>query len=195
MREKSGLATAGLVLGIVGLCTSFIPIVNNLSFILGLLAIIFGFIKIKRGKLAVVIISIILGVLTIIFTLAAQASLSKDIDEAFSGLDEMSGEKTDDILKDYADVKLGKFKIIKKEYLDETKLEVTVKNKSKEKKSFSIQIEAVDKKGNRLLDDTVYLDSLTPGQTQKVDAFTLVSSDDAKKIKNATFKIVEVSMY
>lgn len=40
--EKNGLATAGMVLGIVGVCTSFIPIINNLSFIMGILAIIFG---------------------------------------------------------------------------------------------------------------------------------------------------------
>ena len=39
--QKSGLCTAGLVLGIVGMCTSFIPIINNLSFFLGVLAIIF----------------------------------------------------------------------------------------------------------------------------------------------------------
>ena len=29
--KKSGLGTAGLVLGIIGVCTSFIPIINNLS--------------------------------------------------------------------------------------------------------------------------------------------------------------------
>ena len=28
-KQKSGLATAGLVLGIIGICISFIPIVNN----------------------------------------------------------------------------------------------------------------------------------------------------------------------
>lgn len=30
-RKKSGFGTAGLVLGIIGVCTSFIPIVNNVS--------------------------------------------------------------------------------------------------------------------------------------------------------------------
>ena len=36
-RKKSGFGTAGLVLGIIGVCTSFIPIVNNVSFVLGLI--------------------------------------------------------------------------------------------------------------------------------------------------------------
>lgn len=35
--KKSGFATAGIVLGIIGICTSFIPIINNLSFLWELL--------------------------------------------------------------------------------------------------------------------------------------------------------------
>lgn len=46
--QKSGLCTAGLVLGIVGVCTSFIPIINNLSFFMGVIAIIFGLVSIKK---------------------------------------------------------------------------------------------------------------------------------------------------
>ena len=41
-KKKSGLSTAGLVLGIIGICTSFMPIINNLSFVMGVLAIVFG---------------------------------------------------------------------------------------------------------------------------------------------------------
>lgn len=46
--NKSGLAIAGLVLGIVGVCTSFIPIVNNISFIMGILGAIFGIISLVK---------------------------------------------------------------------------------------------------------------------------------------------------
>ena len=46
--KKSGLATAGLVLGIVGICLSFIPILNNASFFLGILALIFGIISLVK---------------------------------------------------------------------------------------------------------------------------------------------------
>lgn len=44
-KKKSGFATAGLVLGIIGICTSFIPILNNISFILGLIGILFGIVS------------------------------------------------------------------------------------------------------------------------------------------------------
>ena len=40
-KKKSGFATAGLVLGIIGIFTSFIPIVNNLSFVLWTIGVIF----------------------------------------------------------------------------------------------------------------------------------------------------------
>lgn len=46
--RKSGLGTVGLVLGIIGICTSFIPIINNLSFVMGVLAVIFGFIALVK---------------------------------------------------------------------------------------------------------------------------------------------------
>lgn len=49
-KKKSGLATAGMVLGIVGICTSFIPFINNLSFIMAIIAFIFGIISlVKKG--------------------------------------------------------------------------------------------------------------------------------------------------
>ena len=58
--QKSGLCTAGLVLGIIGVCTSFIPIINNLSFFLGVLAVIFGLVSIKRASKGKMIATIIL---------------------------------------------------------------------------------------------------------------------------------------
>ena len=52
--KKSGFGTTSLVLGIIGVCTSFLPIINNLSFVLGLIGAIFGIIclikKASKGK-------------------------------------------------------------------------------------------------------------------------------------------------
>ncbi len=50
-KEKSGFGTASLVLGIIGICTSFIPIINNLSFVLGLMGLLFAIISsIKKAS-------------------------------------------------------------------------------------------------------------------------------------------------
>ena len=45
---RSGFGIASLVLGIIGICTSFIPIINNLSFIMGILAFIFAIISLVK---------------------------------------------------------------------------------------------------------------------------------------------------
>ena len=68
--KRSGLCTAGLVLGIIGLCTSFIPIINNLSFFLGVLAIIFGLLSIKKAKKGKLVATILTGILAIAITLS-----------------------------------------------------------------------------------------------------------------------------
>lgn len=64
-KKKSGFGTASLVLGIIGVCTSFIPIVNNVSFILGLIGAIFAIIslikKASKGQAVAGIILCIFG--------------------------------------------------------------------------------------------------------------------------------------
>ena len=53
----SAMAVTSLVLGIIGIATSFLPIINNGSFFLGILGVIFGIVGIvginkgkKKGK-------------------------------------------------------------------------------------------------------------------------------------------------
>lgn len=187
--RKSGFSTAGLVLGIIGVCTSFIPIINNLSFVMGILAIIFGVIafakKDSKGKIIAVII---LGILAVDVTINSQRELSDAIDT-------MTGDKTEEILANSVDVTLGNFEVNKGQYTTNTKLTVKVTNKTSENKSFNIQVEAVNPDGSRIMNDYVYANNLNAGQTQNFDIFTLVSSDKIETMKNATFKIVEASMY
>lgn len=206
-KEKTGFGTAGLVLGIIGIVLSFIPIINNIAFFLGALAIIFAIICfIKKKSIGVAITAIILGILSVVITLTMQAAalkviddVSKSIDDATSSLsnslDDMTGDNTEKILNNNLDVSFGKFEIVKDDFFDNYKLPVTVKNKGTENKSFSIKIEAVDSNGTRLDDDTIYVDSLNAGQSQNLEAFTLITSETAEKLATAEFKVLEVSMY
>lgn len=195
--QKTGFGTAGLVLGIIGLCTSFIPIVNNLSFVMGILAIIFGIIaltqKNNKGK---VIAVIILGILSIVITINAQNATKKALDTASESLNKATGGSTEEVLANDADVTLGSFKVTSGDYgMTDTKLTVTVKNKTTETKSFTIHVEATSTDGTRIADDYVYANDLTAGQSQNFDIFTLVQSDKLNSMKNATFKIVEASAF
>ena len=194
--KKSGLATAGLVLGIIGICLSFIPILNNASFFLGILAAIFGIIPlVKKASKGKAIAALILGVLSVVITLSLQSSWSESLDEASKELDNMTGGNTEEVLKK-VDVNIGTLEVVTDEYgYSETKLVVKVTNKSGEKKSFDITIEAVSADGSRLDTDYIYANNLADGQSQNFELFTYISDDQLEAMKSATFKIVEASMY
>lgn len=195
--KKSGLGTAGLVLGIIGICTSFIPIINNLSFVFGVLAVIFGIIALaKKDSKGKTITTIIIGILAVVITLNAQKALSDSLDAVSNELSKATGGSTEEVLKNDVEVTLGDFQVIKGQYgMNDTKLVVTVKNKTAETKSFSIQVEAVDANGSRINQDYVYANNLTAGQSQNFEIFTYVSSDKLEAMKSATFNIVEASVY
>lgn len=175
------------------------PLINNLSFVMGVLAIIFGILNLKKTKKGKVIASIILGILAIWITISSQQALSEslnnlsdDLDATFNDLD---GSNTNDILANDVDIQIGTFTIEKGEYFDTTKLPVKVTNKSSEMKSFSITIEAVDNDGNRIDEGYIMVNDLKPNQSVEETTFTFESEDTVAKLKNATFNILKVSKY
>lgn len=198
--EKTGFGVAALVLGIIGVVLSFVPIINNVAFFLGALAVIFAIVCfVKKKSVGVAVASIILGIAAIVTTLVMQAATAKAINEvadSFSDtMSNLSGENTDKILENSVDVTFGQFEITKDEFFDSYKLPVTVRNKGDKQASFSVSVEAVDANGVRIEDDTLYVNDLNAGQSQNFDAFTLITSDTAEKMKTAKFKVLSVSQY
>ena len=195
--KRSGFATAALVLGIIGICFSFVPIINNISFILGILAFVFAIVslvnKASKGK---AIAGLILGILSIVITLSLQSSWAESLDKVSDDLDNAAGNNTEEILGRDVDVNIGTFEGSLGDYgLVDSKLTVTVTNKTDDVKSFTIQIEAVDASGSRIDTDYVYANSLGANQSQDFDIFTYVSSEDLEAMQSASFNVVEVSMY
>lgn len=87
---KSGMAITGFVLGAIALLTSFLPIINNASFILAVLGLVFaivGFAGINKGKKSgkgLAIAALIICVVSGVVVLATQTAYSNAIDEATS---------------------------------------------------------------------------------------------------------------
>ena len=196
-QKRSGFATAALILGIIGICLSFIPILNNASFFLGTLGVIFAIISlVKKASKGKAIAGLILGILSVVITLSLQSSWAESLDEVSNDLDNAAGNNTEEILGRDVDVSIGTFEGNLDEYgLVDSKLTVTVTNKTSETKSFSIQIEAVDASGSRITTDYINADSLGANQSQDFDIFTYVSSEDLEAMQSATFNVVEISMY
>ena len=196
VKKKGGFATAGLVLGIVGICVSFIPLMYYISFALGALSLIFGAIALaKKASKGKAIAALVLGIVAVVISFSAISAIDSAVDELNDDLSYMDGSKTDEILEKYLDVNIGKFTVTNDEYFSDTELNVTVKNTANETKSYSIEIEAIDSKGSRIDTDTIYVSDLGSGQSQNFKLFTLVTEDMIPSLQKATFRIVEVSMY
>ena len=198
-KETSKLATAALVLGIIAVVLSFVPIINNLAFVMGGLALIFAIITlVKKKSVTTSIIALVLAIASMGITLAMQKSVGDALDkvgeEINQSLDDSTGKNTDDILKNDLGVTIGEFTVTESEYgLQDSKLVVTVTNKTAEKGSFSVKVEAVDADGKRIDDDTLYANDLGAGQSQDFTMFTLVSSDKYEALKTASFKVVSAT--
>ncbi len=194
---NSGLASASMVIGIIGLVLSFIPLINNIAFFLGVIAVIFGVIcLLKKAGNGKVIAGLVMGILAVAITLSMQKSISDGLDEVSKDLDKMAGNSTEEVLRNDASVTLGNLKITKDKYgLTDSEMIVTVKNITKEKKSFSIHIEAVDSNGKRIDDDYVSANDLGAGQSQDFKIFTYIEDSKINDMKSATFKIVKASSY
>ena len=89
--KRSGMAVASLVLGIVAAALSWMPIVNNLAFLVGLVGLVLGIVAIvgcvrkgKGGK-GLAIAGVVLGVVALVVVLATQAAYTTAIDEALQG--------------------------------------------------------------------------------------------------------------
>ena len=89
-QSKSGMAIAGFVLGIIALLTSFLPIINNLSFFLAILGLIFGIVgmvgisKGKKSGKGLAIAAIVICVLSGAVVLGTQSMYSAALDSAAS---------------------------------------------------------------------------------------------------------------
>ena len=120
----------------------------------------------------------------------------KAIEETSKDLDKLSGESTEEVLKKDVQITLGDLSITTDEYgFNETEMVVTVKNITKNKKSYSFHIEAVDSNGQRINEDYVYVNDLAAGQSTSEKIFTYIEDEKIEAMKNAKFKIVEASVY
>lgn len=88
--SMSAMAVTGFVIGLVALLTSFLPFINNFSFVLGLLAFIFSIVGLvgcargkKKGK-GLAIAALIISLLSCVVVIWSQSIYSAAIDDALS---------------------------------------------------------------------------------------------------------------
>lgn len=124
-------------------------------------------------------------------------SIYETIEDSINYLDndDLYDLSSAELLQDYVDVSIGNFEITDNGYYPETKLNVTVKNKDDTRRSYTVEIEAVDATGTRIDTDYIYVNNLNSNQEIHLEAFEFVTEDKLEQLKNATFKVLEVSGY
>ena len=81
-KPTSAAAIVGLVLGILAIVTSWIPIVNNLSFMIGAIGLVFsivgvvGTVRGTKGGKALAIAALVVNVLSLVIVLGLQSAWS-----------------------------------------------------------------------------------------------------------------------
>jgi hypothetical protein len=217
-QNSKGLSTPALVLGIIGICISFVIGLNIMAVVLGILATVFGAISLaKKVETTKALTGLILGVLAIIITVTmwvltfilignmidkVTGEVNGLFEEYADVLDEneeqttnTSGDRTKEILEKYLDISATKFEVTKGIYREQGKAVLTVKNTGNTAANFDIEIEAVSASGNRIAVDHVYVSGLGAGGSRDFDIFTSISSDKYNQMKQAKFKITKATKY
>lgn len=200
--SKSAAAIVGLVLGIIALLTSFMPFVNNLSFFLALIGLVFavvGLVGVLRGKKAskgMAIASVVVNVLAIAIVMGTQSMYSAAINEATKGtISTTDGSAASAATATASTEESGDKYAIEGEELSgddySTKISGTFTNNSGSELSYvQVSYNLFDADGNQI--DTAYANTsnLADGGTWKFEATAFKSIDNV-----ASFKLGDVTGY
>lgn len=208
----------GLILGIVAAILGVVAVIMKQKKVLSLIAIGFAVLAIIITLIAGAIVSKYVSNVTNIFKDAAE-SITDTKDKIDNGINEFqnstnpkevvddttdSGAQiSDDVLEDETknaweadfDVEIKELDVVEEEYTHTSKLEVIVTNKSKDKKTLQIKIDAMSPEGYRVNYDSSYIYDLMPGQKQKIELFKYISRNQLEEMKKASFEVSEITVY
>lgn len=190
---SNGLATAGMVLGIIGTVLAFIPLLGVVGAIVGgvgLVLAIFGFVAarkhgIGKGK---AIAGVVLGAAAIVIFIAVSAATVAAVDSAVKEFDKEMKDRTDtseatDISDsdELADAELGKVTIGE---FDTVEVKVTLTNNSDNVSDYTATIVFESPDGKQQYGTgALFVTELEPGQTKEEQIMMLDTLPaDAKKI-------------
>lgn len=208
MKEKTPerlkvLSIIAIVLGAVALVSSWMPFVNNGSFVIAIISLLFGIIGLivnLKNKKLLSLVAIIISVISIAIVIVTQESYSSALDSASKEADKSikksndktNGNNTNKYLKN-VDVNLGQLQTNDDGYGNiDTKMNVNIKNTSSKKINYSFTIQAYSSSTTKL-GDPEYIDvELNPNESIQKTIFEYLPQDKVQSYKDATYKITKV---
>ncbi|WP_175412553.1 DUF4190 domain-containing protein [Streptomyces sp. TRM64462] len=204
--KSNGLATAGLVLGILAIVVSFIPIVNVIVWPLAILGLIFGGIglaksgKVGKGKgpsitaLVTSILAIVMFfVMNAVFFKAVDEAVKetqKELDKSFDSAKVEDGSKGSDANPVLKDFRVSKCAVVTGELGKELTLHIDYTNNGDRRYNYFLEGEVLAD-GKKVSDFMSTADNLAPKQTfTDKDAGILVSGEKLEGAKKVECKVV-----
>lgn len=192
-KPKSAAAIVGLVLGIIALVTSFLPFINNLSFVLAAIGLVFAIVGLAgalRGKKAgkgMAIASVVVNVLAVVIVLGTQSMYAAAIDDATASLTSNDAAATLD-----ATAAADKYSITD-EAMDgdaySTKISGILTNNTNDQLSYvQVSYNLFDADGNQIGTALANTNNLDADGTWKFEATGMTAVD-----KVASYKLGDVS--
>lgn len=192
-KPKSAAAIVGLVLGIIALVTSFLPFINNLSFVLAAIGLVFAIVGLAgelRGKKVgkgMAIASVVVNVLAVVIVLGTQSMYAAAIDDATASLTSNDAAATLD-----ATAAADKYSITD-EAMDgdaySTKISGILTNNTNDQLSYvQVSYNLFDADGNQIGTALANTNNLAADGTWKFEAAGMTAVD-----KVANYKLGDVS--
>lgn len=156
-RPRKGLAVTALVLGIVAICGSPIPILNNATIIAGALGVVFAVVALFGTHRVMAGIGMVLAVGGIVVGIVLQYQWGKALDEVSRDIGGHSATAKQDVTISQCDAKTGYG-------TTEALATVTISNPTGQAQSYMATIAVNADSGDRLGEITVFANSLAPHQ-------------------------------
>lgn len=150
------------------------------------------------GVITRIVLTIIAFIASVVFTVHVFDAALDDSTDAIPFFGERVEQMIENMEKqaqENSNVSIGEFKVSTENGYTSTALEITVKNKSDERSTIGVTVEAVDAYGTRLDTDYVLVERLSPGQSARASAFQELDPSLTEDFKNAKFNVIEVNMY
>lgn len=208
MKEKNPerlkvLSIIAIVLGAVALVSSWMPFVNNGSFVIAIISLLLGIVGLifnLKNKKLLSLIAIIISVISIAIVIVTQESYSSALDSAGKEADKSikksndktNGNNTNKYLKN-VDVELGQLQTNDDGYGNiDTKMNVNIKNTSSKKINYSFTVQAYSSSTTKLGDPEYIEVELKPNESIQKTIFEYLPQDKVQSYKDATYKITKV---
>lgn len=211
--KNDGLAIFAIIISIIGCICAMFPLLNIVSIVVIFIGFVISVVVLANGKSrALSIIAMLVSIFTVIIAINIDIKVVGNFNKNNSSYRISNINNNDNVVKNFIkSVDKSSDEILKDidvlidimDYdtnssgMKKIKLSVKVTNKSDTRKSYIINIAAIGKGNYKIVEDSIYVLNLDPGEVKTYEAFKFdeISDEEFNMIKDAKFKVINAKEY